>query len=84
MKEINSEMFQEIVVYVIEMMTKKGEEILKSNSKWSKYKAKIIFNDVIKISSDYILEEELNALDDLDIYDKWQECLTKCKESISS
>ena len=75
-------MFQEIVVYVMEMMAKKGEEILKSNSKWSKYKAKMIFNDVIKISSDYILEEELNALDDLDIYDKWQECLTKCKESI--
>ena len=82
LKEINSEMFQEIVVYVMEMMTKKGEEIFKSNAKWSKYKAKKIFNDVIKISSDYILEEELNALDELDIYDKWQECLTKCKESI--
>ena len=82
LKEINSEMFQEIVVYVMEMMAKKGEEILKSNSKWSKYKAKMIFNDVIKISSDYILEEELNALYELDIYDKWQECLTKCKESI--
>lgn len=82
LKEINSEMFQEIVVSVIEIMTNKGKDILNSKSKWSKYKAKMIFIDVIKISSKYVLEDELNILDDINIYNKWQECLTQCKESI--
>ena len=82
LRNVSSDMFQEIVVHVIEMMTKKGKDILNTKAKWSKYKAKMIFNDVIKISSNYINEDELNSLDDLTLYDKWEENLKQCKESI--
>ena len=82
LRKLNSDMFQEIVVHVIEMMSKKGKDILDTKAKWSKYKAKMIFNEVIKISSNYINEDELNVLDDLTLYDKWEECLKQCKESI--
>ena len=82
LKHVNTEMFQEILVHIIGLMTQKGKDNLKSKVKWSKYKAKIIFNDIIKISADYINEDELNLLEDLTLYDKWQEYMKECKESI--
>ena len=82
LKQVKTEMFQEIVIYVIGIMTKRGSEILNSKEKWSRYKSKIIFNDIIKISNDYINEDELNLLDDLTLFDKWSEYLKQCKESI--
>ena len=82
LKQVPEEMFLEIVVHVIGVMTKKGMDILNSKVKWSKYKSKIIFSDVIKISSDYINEDQLNMLDDTTLYDKWQKYLKDCKESI--
>ena len=33
-------------------------------------------------NADYINEDELNMLEDTTLYDKWQEYLKECKESI--
>ena len=82
LKQINSEIFQEIVVNVIRIMTQKGRDILSSQEKWSKYKSKIIFNEIIKISSDYIKEDELNLLEDVNLYNNWETNINICKESI--
>ena len=54
LKGIDSEMFQEIVIHVMGIMTKKGSDILKSKRKWTRYEAKFIFNDVLNISSTYL------------------------------
>ena len=54
LKSINSELFQEVVIYVMGIMTQKGTDILKSKQKWSKFKAKKVFNDVLTISSNYL------------------------------
>ena len=82
LKEINSEMFQEIVIYVMEIMTKKGTNVLNTKTKWSKVKAKIIFNDAINISSTYLNEDDLNLLEDITLVDKWSEYMKQCRESI--
>ena len=82
LKSINSEMFQEIVIYVMGIMTQKGTDFLKSNKKWSKFKAKKIFNDVITLSSTYLNEDDLNLLEDITLVDKWSDYLKQCKESI--
>ena len=81
-KNNKNEMFQEIVVNVIGIMTTKGMEILNSKSKWSRYKAKIIFNDVFNISTTYLNEDDLELLEDISIAEKWRDNINKCKESV--
>jgi L1 cell adhesion molecule like protein len=82
LKQLNPEMFQEIVIYVMGIMTKKGTDILNTKVKWSKYKAKIIFNDTINISSTYLNEDDLNLLEDITLVDKWTDYMKQCRESI--
>ena len=81
-KEVNYEMFEEIVINVMGVMTNRGLEILKSNRKWSRHRAKSVFNDVFNISSTYLKEEDIELLDDTTLGDKWREYLKKCKESL--
>ena len=79
---MNNDMFQEIVVNVMDILSQKGADIFKTKKRWSKYRAKYIFNDVINISSLYINEEDLNALEDITLYDKWEQCIKECREKI--
>ena len=61
LKGINNEMFQELVINVMGIMTVKVRGILKTNLKWPRYKAKIIFSDVLNIiemSIIFILKKE--------------------------
>ena len=81
-KEVNYEMFQEIILIVMGIMTDRGIEILNSNTKWSRHRAKNIFNDVLNLSSTYLKEEDIELLEDISLGDKWRGYLKKCKESI--
>ena len=82
LKGIDSEMFQEIVIHVMGIMTKKGRDILKSKRKWTRYEAKFIFNDVLNISSTYLNEDDLNLLDDISLAENWEKYIKECKDSI--
>ena len=82
LKGINNEMFQELVINVMGIMTVKARGILKTKLKWSRYKAKFIFNDVLNISSTYLNEDDLNLLEDITLAEKWEEYMKECKESI--
>ena len=75
-------MFEEIIVNVIGIIKTKGLEMLNSKKKWSRYKAKMIFNDALNLSSTYLKEDDLLLLDDISIEEKWREYINKCKESI--
>ncbi len=82
LKGIDYEMFQEIVIHVMGIMTKKGSDILKSKRKWSRYKAKFVFNDVLNISSTYLNEDDLNLLEDISLFENWEKYIKECKDSI--
>ena len=82
LKGIDSEMFQEIVIHVMGIMTKKGSDILKSKRKWTRYEAKFIFNDVLNISSTYLNEDDLNLLEDISLVENWEKYIKECKDSI--
>ena len=82
LKGIHSEMFQEIVIHVLGIMTKKGSDILKSKRKWTRYEAKFIFNDVLNISSTYLNEDDLNLLEDISLFENWEKYIKECKDSI--
>ena len=82
LKGIDSEMFQEIVIHVMGIMTKKGSDILKSKRKWTRYEAKFIFNDVLNISSTYLNEDDLNLLEDISLVEDWEKYIKECKDSI--
>ena len=81
-KGIESEMFQEIVINVMGIITKKGRDMLRTKRKWSRYRSKSIFMDVLNISSKYLNEDDLNLLEDITLVDKWGEYIKECKESI--
>ena len=81
-KEVNYEMFQEIIINLMGIMTDRGIEILNSKRKWSKHQAKSVFNDIFNISSTYLKEDDIELLEDITLGDKWREYLKKCKDSL--
>ena len=82
LKGIDSEMFQEIVMHVMGIMTKKASDILKSKKKWTRYEAKFIFNDVLNISSTYLNEDDLNLLEDISLVENWEKYIKWLKVEI--
>ena len=82
LKGIDYEMFQEIVINVMGILTKKGADTLNNKIKWSRYQAKQIFNDVLNISLTYLNEDDLNALEDISLAEKWEQYTKECRESI--
>mgnify|MGYP003571313288 CR=1 FL=1 len=81
-KEQKYEMFQEIIVLLMGILTEKGQKIQKENKKWSRYKAKNIFNEVLNLSITYLKEDDLLSLDDTSIYENWEKYMNECKKSI--
>lgn len=81
-KENKYEMFQEIIVLVMGILNEKGEKAQKENKKWSRYKAKNIFNETLNLSLTYLKEDDLLSLDDTSIYENWEKYMNECKKSI--
>ena len=81
-KEQKYEMFQEIIVLVMGILTEKGLKVQKENKKWSRYKAKNIFNEVLNLSITYLKEDDLLLLDDTSINENWEKYMNECKKSI--
>jgi hypothetical protein len=81
-KEKKYEMFQEIIVLVMGILTEKAKKVQKENKKWSRYKAKNIYNEVINLSLTYLKEDDLLSLDDNSIYENWEKYLNECKKEI--
>ena len=81
-KEQKYEMFQEIIVLIMGILTERGEKVQKENKKWSRYKAKNIFNEVLNLSITYLKEDDLLLLDDTSISENWEKYMNECKKSI--
>ena len=81
-KEQKYEMFQEIIVLIMGILTERGEKVQKENKKWSRYKAKNIFNEVLNLSTTYLKEDDLLLLDDTSISENWEKYMNECKKSI--
>ena len=81
-KENKYEMFQEIIVMVMGILTEKGVKVQKENKKWSRYKAKNIFTEVLNLNITYLKEDDLLSLDENSIYEKWEKYINECKKSI--
>ena len=81
-KEQKYEMFQEIIVLIMGILTERGEKVQKESKKWSRYKAKNIFNEVLNLSTTYLKEDDLLLLDDTSISENWEKYMNECKKSI--
>ena len=80
-KDNKYEMFQEIIVMVMGILTEKGEKVQKENKKWARHRAKNIFNEALNLSNTYLKEDDLLSLDDTSIYENWEKYMNECKKS---
>ena len=83
-KQINesrNDILYNLVVFVMELILKKAESILSNNLKFSRYNAKYLFQNCIKINEIFI-KSERDLSRNLEIRNRHQQCMEKCKEEI--
>ena len=79
--ESRNDILYDLVVYVIELITKKAENILSKNLKYSRYHAKYLFQNCLKINELFI-KSERDLSRNIDIRNRQQKYIGKCKEEI--
>ena len=71
----------DLVIYVMEIIKKKGELILSGNLKFSRYNARYLFQNSIKLCELFI-KSERNVSTYFELRNRYKTCIEKCKEEI--
>ena len=80
-KEWRNYILFDLVIYVMELINQRADLILFNNLKFSRYNAKYLFQNVIKISELYIKSERELSIN-MDLRNRYNKCINKCKEEI--
>ena len=79
--ESRNDILYELTIYVMELISKKAENILAKNLKYSRYNAKYLFQNCLKINELFI-KSERDLSRNVDIRNRQLKCIGKCKEEI--
>ena len=79
--ESRNDILYDLAVFVMELILKKAESILSNNQKFSRYNAKYLFQNCIKINEIFI-KSERDLSRNLEIRNRHQQCMEKCKGEI--
>ena len=79
--ESRNDILYDLSVFVMELISKKAELILSNNLKFSRYNAKYLFQNCIKINELFI-KSERDLSRNLEIRNRRQQCIEKCKGEI--
>ena len=71
----------DLVIYVMEIINSKAEIILSNNLKFSRYNAKYLFENSIKLK-DLFIKSERDLSTNLQLRNRYNICINKCKEEI--
>ena len=71
----------DLVIYVMEIINNKAEIILSNNLKFSRYNAKYLFENSIKLK-DLFIKSERDLSTNLQLRNRYNICINKCKEEI--
>ena len=71
----------DLVIYVMEIINNKAEIILSNKLKFSRYNAKYLFENSIKLN-DLFIKSERDLSTNLQLRNRYNICMNKCKEEI--
>ena len=80
-KEIRNNILFDLVIYVMELINNKAELILANNLKFSRYNAKYLFQNSIKLKELFI-KSERDLSTNFQLRNRYNTCINKCKEEI--
>ena len=80
-EELRNNILFDLAVYVMELLEEKGEKMLLNKSTYSRYNAKYLFYNCIKISELFIISER-DLSKNVQIRNRHNSCIEKCKNEI--
>ncbi len=80
-EELRNDILFDIAVYVMELLEEKAEKMLENDSTYSRYNAKYLFQNCIKISELFI-KSERDLSRNVQIRNRHNNCIEKCQKEI--